>query len=191
VENGMADVFLSHGGVIRDEGKLRLANHVMLREEYFGGIALNTNTGDILELDREAFYLLSWLRRIGAAGIAELSRNKETRAILPTLLTMNIVEYLSEGIPAPAGHPFTQAISASTLEIGRHKLHLSAPESVHLAVTYRCGNNCIDCYSRRHMPTTGTELDASQMCGVIDKISDIGVFQLAIGGGEPFVVNVK
>jgi len=27
------------------------------------------------------------------------------------------------------------------------------------------------------------------MCRVIDKISDIGVFQLAIGGGEPFVRN--
>ena len=53
----------------------------------------NANTGDILEVDREVFNLLSWLRRVGAAGIGALSRYKEIRAILPTLLTMEIAEF--------------------------------------------------------------------------------------------------
>jgi len=88
------------GGVIREEGAVRLAEHVMLREEHFGGIAFNANTGDILEVDREAFNLLSWLRQVGAAGVGELTRHKEIRAMLPALLTMRIAEYLPKGVPA-------------------------------------------------------------------------------------------
>jgi len=174
-------------GIIREEGAVRLAEHVMLREEHFGGIVLNANTGDILEVDREAFNLLSWLRQAGAAGIGELTRYQEIRAMLPALLTMEIAEYLPEEVPAPPGYPLDKALRAEPSGIDRRKHYLSAPETVHLAVTYRCDNACIDCYSRRHKSTTGTELDTTQMCGVINKISDSGVFQLAIGGGEPFV----
>ena len=62
---------------------------------------------------------------------------------------------------------------------------LSAPETVHWAVTYRCSENCPDCYARR-FSFVNTELDNSDALKLIDKVADWGVFQLAIGGGEPF-----
>ena len=178
---------MRYGGVIREGGKVRLASHVMLREEHFGGIVLNTNTGDILEVDREAFNLLIWLHSVSVAGIGELSRYKDIHAILPTLFSMEITELLSEGIPELPKCRLEQTMSAESIGINRTKQYLSAPETVHLAVTYRCDNTCIDCYSRKHITTISTEMDTSQMCIVIDKISGSGAFQLAIGGGEPFI----
>jgi radical SAM protein with 4Fe4S-binding SPASM domain len=180
---------MRYGGIIREEGTIRLADHVMLREERFGGLVFNANTGDILEVDREAFNLLVWLRRIGAAGVGELARQKDIRAILSKLLSMGIIEYFSKDAAEQCVGPFEQTPSSGSDGTNRNQHHLSAPETVHLAVTYRCDNTCIDCYSRKHAQYISTELDTLQMCGVIDKISDSGVFQLAIGGGEPFVRN--
>ncbi|MCL1917422.1 MAG: radical SAM protein [Peptococcaceae bacterium] len=62
---------------------------------------------------------------------------------------------------------------------------LSAPETVHLAVTYRCHEDCPDCYARNY--ASSGELDTAAMCGIIDDIARQSVFQLAIGGGEPFL----
>ncbi len=63
---------------------------------------------------------------------------------------------------------------------------LSAPETVHWAVTYRCQESCPDCYARR-FSFIKDELDTHQALKLIDKIAHWGVFQLAIGGGEPFI----
>jgi MoaA/NifB/PqqE/SkfB family radical SAM enzyme len=63
---------------------------------------------------------------------------------------------------------------------------LSAPETVHLAVTYQCSENCLDCYSRRHAPFAKHELGTAEVCSIIDDVAESGVFQLAVGGGEPF-----
>ncbi|NLB41718.1 MAG: radical SAM protein [Clostridiales bacterium] len=67
--------------------------------------------------------------------------------------------------------------------------HLSAPETVHWAMTYKCGEDCPDCYMERHKREFTSELNTQEALKLIDKISDAGVFQLAIGGGEPFLRN--
>ncbi len=67
--------------------------------------------------------------------------------------------------------------------------HLSAPETVHWAVTYKCGQSCPDCYVARHKRLFTNELDTQDALKLVDKIADSGVFQLAIGGGEPFLRN--
>ncbi|MGI9863027.1 4Fe-4S cluster-binding domain-containing protein [Moorella naiadis] len=64
---------------------------------------------------------------------------------------------------------------------------LSAPETVHWAVTFACDAACPDCYVRRHQFKFTTELATKDALKVIDKIAAAGVFQLAIGGGEPFL----
>lgn len=64
---------------------------------------------------------------------------------------------------------------------------LSTPETVHLAVTYRCEENCLDCYVQ--WKTRFREANTEGMLAIVDNIADHGVFQLAIGGGEPFARN--
>jgi uncharacterized radical SAM superfamily Fe-S cluster-containing enzyme len=65
--------------------------------------------------------------------------------------------------------------------------HLSAPETIHWAVTFKCNSKCPDCYATRHSERFGAELDTVSSLQVVDKISEWGVFQLAIGGGEPLL----
>ena len=67
--------------------------------------------------------------------------------------------------------------------------YLSAPETVHWAVTFRCDESCPDCYIERHKKLFTSELNTQDALKLINKIADSGVFELAIGGGEPFMRN--
>ena len=62
----------------------------------------------------------------------------------------------------------------------------SAPLDVHMSITNRCSLNCRGCYARtdsealKDMP-----LDLAR--GIIDRLADMDVFTIALGGGEPFL----
>lgn len=182
---------MRNGNFILKEGAVRLSDDVRIREEYFGGIVFHRSTGDTLEVDHEAYKLLAWLRKTGAADIRALLHQKQVRAILPVLLTMNIIEHL----PMITGASVCLAIPDHVMRkkditfAPRDSAHinLSTPETVHLAVTYRCDETCPDCYVRRQKPPADQELNTVEMCNIIDILADNGVFQLAVGGGEPFV----
>jgi radical SAM protein with 4Fe4S-binding SPASM domain len=62
---------------------------------------------------------------------------------------------------------------------------LSAPETVHLAITARCNLDCPGCYAPR--PGVSPELTTAEVCGLIDQWARMRVFQLAVGGGEPLL----
>ena len=65
--------------------------------------------------------------------------------------------------------------------------YLRAPETVHWAVTYNCHFHCPDCYARRHRKRAGGEMNTAEAQEAVAALADWGVFQLAIGGGEPFL----
>ena len=65
--------------------------------------------------------------------------------------------------------------------------HLSAPETVHWAITFKCDETYPDCYIERHKRLFAGELDTQDSFKLVDKIANSGVSQLAIGGGEPFI----
>ena len=64
----------------------------------------------------------------------------------------------------------------------RHR-ELSAPVEVHLALTRRCSMGCDHCYMSSS-PLPSRELDTVQMKEVIRTLGSMGVFHLALGGGE-------
>ena len=171
------------------KGDVRLSDRIRIREEYFGGIAFNSETGDITEFDHEAYQLLVWLRDTGAADIRSLSRHKGERAILPALLGGNIIEYIPEtSNTSDMLYPGLDKLPRDYLKPYYNAPQtLSAPETVHLAVTYRCNGSCPDCYTRKYISSTGHELNTEEMRFIVNLLADSGVFQLAIGGGEPFL----
>jgi len=59
----------------------------------------------------------------------------------------------------------------------------SAPLRMDLALTFRCQNDCVHCYSGG--PHETPELTTIQWKSVIDKLSEIGVFIITFTGGEP------
>jgi len=63
---------------------------------------------------------------------------------------------------------------------------LSAPVNVTWELTYACNGRCIHCLSARN-ERDPSELTYEQCIRVIDELTDMKVFQLNIGGGEPFL----
>jgi radical SAM protein with 4Fe4S-binding SPASM domain len=61
--------------------------------------------------------------------------------------------------------------------------NLSAPIRVDLALTFRCQNQCVHCYTGGSHETQ--EIDTEQWKGIIDKLKSVGVFILTFTGGEP------
>ncbi len=62
--------------------------------------------------------------------------------------------------------------------------HLSAPIEAHLVVTNRCSAGCRHCYVGSTPAGDPDELDTAGWKRVIDHLADMGVFHLAMGGGE-------
>ncbi len=165
---------------------IRLVPEIRLRAEYFGGLVYDTRNGNTLEVDKGAFQLLNSTK----------ARTVKVDDLVKFLDIHKIVKYSDKSLPATLQKLFEFNIiercgqtPSTPVLIGKRKAGtypwLSAPETVHWAVTYRCSENCPDCYARR-FSFVNTELDNSDALKLIDKVADWGVFQLAIGGGEPF-----
>ncbi|TEU10614.1 MAG: radical SAM protein [Anaerolineales bacterium] len=64
--------------------------------------------------------------------------------------------------------------------------YLSAPTTVHLSLTEACNLDCPACYV---LKSKDPPLNTSQVEQLINELAEIKVFQLAMGGGEPFLRN--
>lgn len=64
---------------------------------------------------------------------------------------------------------------------------LSAPVEAHLALTNACMAGCSHCYQSSGDPLPG-ELGREGMLDLVDRLADAGVFHLALGGGESFLL---
>lgn len=186
---------------------LSLSTHVRLRREYFGGLAFNITSGDIVEMDKEAFALLMVLEwgKINRDELkALLVRNNVVRwtdplfeKILKEFLDSEIIchEKITKSIfsresdiPPLSGNPPEAILNPATYQFPEEtfpRQWLSAPETVHWAITYRCSKNCPECYAMRFRQD-GHELSLDASLKVVDRLAGWGVFQLALGGGEPF-----
>ncbi|MHB9025125.1 MAG: radical SAM protein [Armatimonadota bacterium] len=156
---------------------VRLAPGVRLRCEHFGGIVFDTRTGLTLDVDREAF---AWLRAVREHRIN--SADAVENRLFARLLDLGIVTVV----------PSTDVLPATVLAMPVPTLwpsgpQLTAPETVHWAITYQCAARCPDCYARRCREGAGEELDTAGALRLVDRLAEWGVLQVAIGGGEPLL----
>ncbi len=178
-----------------------LSESVRLRREHFGGLVFDTRIGTMLEVDREAMDLLWMIRErgvvreqsifAGLAGAKSPARSRRQRAeVIGTLLEFGVLQcsspsdiarYSSDGTADTATAPQSYASSWPTGP------GLNAPETVHWAITYRCDAGCPDCYARRNSRYFAAEIGTRDALRVVDTLAEWGVFQLAIGGGEPLL----
>ena len=66
-------------------------------------------------------------------------------------------------------------------EMNQKALGLGIPLSVHLDVTYRCNERCIHCYLDHD---DHGEMTTAEIKGILNQLSDAGVFFLTLSGGE-------
>jgi radical SAM protein with 4Fe4S-binding SPASM domain len=60
--------------------------------------------------------------------------------------------------------------------------HLSAPAEVHVVLSRRCAAGCKGCYV--DATPRGAALSFADACAVLDELARMGVFHVALGGGE-------
>lgn len=157
---------------------------MVARQENFGGIVFDRKNGLTVELDREAFFFLLNYDRASSYGemcglleeefgrkfrvgeVYRLSKKLFRLGIMPTSLSSQ-----SKELPE-SDWPETE--------------HLTAPETVHLSITYRCNLECSWCYVGRER-RSADEMSLVQIRQLVEELSEFQIFQIAIGGGEPFL----
>ncbi len=72
-------------------------------------------------------------------------------------------------------------------KIEPYSKELSAPYRMDLAITYRCQNRCLHCYTGGSRETK--ELTTQEWFKALDKLYDVGIPQVVITGGEPTLRN--
>lgn len=176
---------------------ISFSDSVRYRKEYFGGILFNTSTGTMIDVDREAYLLVSLIKTIGIVDINDLDmiwfnlygrhiNRREVIRTLEKLLALQILVVMPQGILNKNCYDILYKRDQCRIRWPSTQ-DISAPETVHWAVTFKCNSDCPDCYIRRHRYDFAAELETKQALKMIDRIADAGVFQLAIGGGEPFL----
>lgn len=158
---------------------------VSYRREPFGGMLFHRKRGITLELDREAYRLFELcdgsVSEVGVKAVLEEEFGRAVRdgafeRVRNRLMALGMILASSE--PAVEG----ERVPSAGWPNGTH---LTAPETVHWAVTVRCDLNCRYCYVQRGR--VKDEMGWEDVRRFIDVLRGMGVFQLAIGGGEPFL----
>jgi radical SAM protein with 4Fe4S-binding SPASM domain len=153
----------------------QLADAVVLRPEAFGGMVFHRDRGITLEVDREAYDFLCTCLTPSPLPSASHPANH----LVPQLVHLGFLQPASR-MATPAGVP-TQVSWAGD------GTTLSAPETVHLAITNSCNSSCPGCYTP-HLEGK-SELTVADWCDLIAQWAQMRVFQIAVGGGEPLLYD--
>ncbi len=170
---------------------LAVPGNVRLRTESFGAVAFDKLTGTMVELDPDAMTMLTRIRGAGTISEDEIivssPNHDDVRQVVERLLDLGILAVIAPGSVADIEAVGTRSNDEFIPSCPPPSPRLTAPETVHWAITYQCEQKCPDCYARRHVTLLGGELDTKDALQVVDKLAKWGVFQLAIGGGEPLL----
>jgi radical SAM protein with 4Fe4S-binding SPASM domain len=157
-----------------------------LRRASGGGAAFFPETATMVELDEEAYATLAMLSTARTARdlrrrlIERFRRNFTVAEIEILLRELGEQRFVAEARNVPAGSINRQSIirDAQSLPQG--------PESVHLQINNVCNLRCPSCYVGLSEDDGGS-LPLERILSLIDECAEMGVFQLALGGGEPLM----
>jgi radical SAM protein with 4Fe4S-binding SPASM domain len=152
-----------------------LVEAVTLRPEAFGGMAFHRQRGITLEVDQEAYDFLCTCRAPGPLP----SAGHPASHLVPQLVRLGFLQPTT-AVAQPAG-------SAPQAPWAGDGSTLSAPETVHVAITTRCNFSCPGCYVPRREGKS--ELTVADWCDLIAQWAQMRVLQLAVGGGEPLLYD--
>jgi len=164
----------------------RLNPQTRLRRASGGGAAFLPETVTTVELDEEAFAALALLsttqtvRDLRRRLIEQFHRNFTVAEIEILLRELGEQRVVVEAQNTSAG-----SINRQSTVNGAQSFP-PAPESVHLQINNVCNLRCPSCYVSLREDDDGS-LPLERIQSLIDEWADMGVFQLALGGGEPLM----
>lgn len=159
---------------------------VRLRRTSYGGAAFLIEQAATIELDEEAFTLLCWLsfpmtiRQLRQRFIERFAKNV-TLAVIDRMVRQ-LEEY---GFVCRVQHTKSAEGRASALQPETVPV---APESVHLQLNNACNLRCPSCYvALQTNVEQAVGLPYQRLMTLVDELAELGIFQLALGGGEPLM----
>jgi radical SAM protein with 4Fe4S-binding SPASM domain len=156
-----------------------------LRRTLNGGAAFLPEAVTTVELDAEGFVALTLLsaprtaRDVRCSLMARFGHNftvAEVDILLQELAERQFI------IPS---HENGRGVTDKKTHRNRVPM-LPGPESVHLQLNNVCNLRCPSCYVGLHSQRVGA-LPLERILALIDEWVEMGVFQLALGGGEPLL----
>ncbi len=172
----------------KQERVYRRNARVRLRRTANGGAAFLPQQAASVELDEEAFALIGWLARpLTARQLRQrfLERFARPATLAAVDRTVRQLEEYGFVVCSKARNEVEcrhENATPLSLRGGRQ----TAPESVHLQLNNVCNLRCPSCYVALQAKDEGS-LPLERTMTLADELAELGVFQLAIGGGEPLM----
>ncbi len=157
-------------------------NKLRLRRTQYGGTVFLPSQALTVELDTQAFELLTWQN-----GVDDLiSHRYQACNTFECNFTLAEVDKILQQFEE-MGLVYQEKNAAHSIkQIPKVISNSNAPECVHIQLTNNCNKKCLSCY----MPfqeQINSDLQPARLITLIDEFSELGVFQIAIGGGEPLM----
>ena len=132
-----------------------------VREEFFGALVYDRTEDSYLAFDEDLFNVLKF-------EIFEIKQQEELYEMLE-----------NEGFIVN-GEKNYQIYSNSFVEE-----NLSSPARIHFYYTSACNLNCAHCFTKKD--NIGKEMTLDQKKNMVDQMCLLGINEILIGGGEPFL----
>jgi len=139
----------------------------MVRKEYFGAYVYDGKEKMYLLFDKESYELF-------------LALACDFRAFDD--LDEDVQELMAEEEFVCDGH-----CNFFLIDNGDYGNVLSTPMRMHLLYTEECNLNCIHCFSRESKNSASMEMSFQDKVSILDEMRKIGICEILIGGGEPFI----
>ncbi|MBU3203654.1 radical SAM/SPASM domain-containing protein [Clostridium algidicarnis] len=144
----------------------------VIRNENFGSLIYDSLSYDIFGIDKDATEILLYIKSRGISKTITRYKNEfEINDFINTLIDMQLIK--------------DNDVNAHFVENPTPENNiLSAPIKVFLTITERCNLSCKHCFGNFGQ---GYELELNQIEKILDELIEIGVFQISVTGGEPFI----
>lgn len=142
----------------------------MIRKEYFGAYVYDSKERMYLLFDKDSF---------------EIFENIQNDFKYYNALESDIKSVIEEEEFILDGNVNYYIVDNGNFEEGV----LSAPMRLHLLYTNGCNLNCIHCFSKTLADLGHYEMSFDEKVKILDEMKKIGMCEILIGGGEPFVKN--
>lgn len=141
----------------------------VLRPEFFGGI--------LFDKERENYFYLDVQTTVALQNIAEQpSKISFPRDYIDFLSREGIISF-SDGKALFSGDVIKYSLQPEDFP--------TAPLRIHLAITYKCPLDCVHCFVKNYK-CQREEMNTEELKKLIDRLVEIGTYEILISGGEPF-----
>lgn len=138
-----------------------------VRHEFFGGLVYDRNQDANILIDDEFYELLNYLKKTNEKDISHILN-------LEDIDFLKQEKFLSDN-----------KLNYRMVDSGFKENTLSAPGRVHFYYTSKCNLNCTHCFTKNS--DVKREMTFSEKISMLDQMYELGVNEILIGGGEPFI----